>query len=384
MSVNPNFVLYKNKWKEFLEGGDRSQLGVRDPLKTVIGGGGLEALAKQLAANTDDEDNIAEEDNDYHLLLFGQAIAGLQLPPPDLVKIEILVITCYKGSRDAYYQGLKLSRAVVKDDEEQSGSHGGKIPSKAEAAAIAEKKGMSWMEVVVVSSVLFAGSIPTEGEIKREGYGSDPAQWVSTKERRKAKKLSFTDYLLAKDAAGYRSMVAKGATRMAASQWKTGAAFVMLFVNKLSAMTFDQGMPELFLEYAEEHLESYKGEGLCSFESPLDQTILTETVLARKSNAQESGTRINRVLEAVEASDLKLETKLKSRLGEVTHLSRKLEALEKELATARLSTAPNGGPPGPDNVCSWCKGEDHFIRDCPKKKLAADKKAAQRAADEDH
>ena len=59
-------------------------------------------------------------------------------------------------------------------------------------------------------------------------------------------------------------------------------------------------------------MESYTGEGLCSFESPLDQTILTETVLARKSNAQESGSRINRVLEAVKASDLKLETKLKS------------------------------------------------------------------------
>ena len=96
MSVNPNFVPFKAKWKDFLEGGERSQFGTRDPLRTVIGGGGVDALAKLLAANTEDADEIAEDDTDYHLLLFGQAIAGLSLSPPDLTKIEVLVCIAYK------------------------------------------------------------------------------------------------------------------------------------------------------------------------------------------------------------------------------------------------------------------------------------------------
>ena len=36
MSVNPNFVKYKTMWKDFLEGGDRSQFGTRDPFFKYI------------------------------------------------------------------------------------------------------------------------------------------------------------------------------------------------------------------------------------------------------------------------------------------------------------------------------------------------------------
>ena len=58
-------------------------------------------------------------------------------------------------------------------------------------------------------------------------------------------------------------MLEKGATRMAShGSYSTGAAQVMLFVGKLSKMTFDQGMPHLFLDYCEEHVEVHKGQGL--------------------------------------------------------------------------------------------------------------------------
>ena len=89
--------------------------------------------------------------------------------------------------------------------------------------------------------MLFSGTVPTLAEIEAEGYGSDPGQWQSAKESRKNGKPNLNTFLKSRDAVGYRAMVSRGATRMAANgDYSTGAAQLMLFVNKLSKMTFDQ------------------------------------------------------------------------------------------------------------------------------------------------
>ena len=243
---------------------------------------------------------------------------------------------------------------------------------------------------MVVSSVLWSGIVPTEGEIVREGYGSDPAQWVSAKERRKAKKQSLGDYLAARNAAGARAMILKGTTRMASTKYKTGAAFVMLAIGKLSAMSFDQGMPDLLLDYLEEHVEAHKGEGLFSAENPLDPSILTDTVLCRKLPRSTDGTgastddtsaKVDRTLskikeleDSIRATDLAA----RSRLSEVSALQRHVDKLERELASG---ITKKKGPPSVDNPCSFCQAPDHFSRDCPKRTDAAKKRADKRIAD---
>ena len=147
------------------------------------------------------------------------------------------------------------------------------------------------------------------------------------------------DFRIAKDAAGYRQMITRGATRMAATQWKTGAAFLMLFVNKLSAMTFGQGMPELFLDYCEEHLESYKGEGLCSGDNPLDPTILTETVLARKAVSEDGET----LTAALAAQSEAMDGRLRGVQGERAALARRVSELERAIEQANLTSRSRGG-----------------------------------------
>ena len=69
-------------------------------------------------------------------------------------------------------------------------------------------------------------------------------------------------------------MITKGATRLAgAPHCSTAAAHLMLFINKLSKMTFDQGMGGFFSDYCEEHIEAQKGQGLATASSPLDTNM---------------------------------------------------------------------------------------------------------------
>ena len=239
---------------------------------------------------------------------------------------------------------------------------------------------MPWREVVAVSSVLYNGTVPTLAEIELEGYGSDPGQWQSAKEWRKNGKPSLNTFLKSRDAAGYRAMLTRGATRMAANgAYSTGAAQLMLFVGKLSKMTFDQGMPGLFLDYCEEHTETHKGYGLASAENPLDPDVLTETVLAEKSRAKGSDERVEKM--AAQLDELSsFEQKLKSRFGEISALASKVSSLESKLSTTGGPRAGVGGPPSSENVCSYCGSPDHFVRDCPKKREVQARRDAAAAA----
>ena len=159
--------------------------------------------------------------------------------------------------------------------------------------------------------------------------------------------------------------------------YSTGAAQLMLFIGKLSKMTFDQGMPGLFLDYCEEHMETHKGYGLASAENPLDPDVLTETVLAEKAKTQACDERVDKVLAQMEEL-AGVEQKVKSRLGEISALASKVTALEAKVGN---TGAPRtGGPPSAENVCSYCRSPDHFVRDCPKKREADERRAAAAAA----
>ena len=148
----------------------------------------------------------------------------------------------------------------------------------------------------------------------------------------------------------------------------------MLFITKLGKMTFEQGMGNLFLDYCEEHIEVHKGKGLAAARNPLDTNVLTETVLAEKNKTHDNDTKMAKVVEQMEQLS-KMESSFKSRMGEMSALTSKVASLERELVQSRISN-----PPSASNACSYCKSPDHFIRDCPKKKAADEKKAAEAAA----
>jgi len=204
--------------KAYLDGGDRDGFGSRNPFDNFSGEGGTEGLAKALAVDVKTSD-CPDEDTRFSAMLFGKLVGASPIGPEDRMMVQMFMEVAYEDNVTSFNKGLSMIKAVARAAAavETTGAHGGKVPTDAEAIIIAEEKGMSWQQVVAISSVLFSGTVPTLAEIGQEGYGSDPGQWSSAKEARKAGKPCMNTYLKSGDAEGYRTMITKGATRLAAT-----------------------------------------------------------------------------------------------------------------------------------------------------------------------
>ena len=300
-------------------------------------------MAKALAVDVKTSD-CPDEDTRFSAMLFGKLVGASPIGPEDRMMVQMFMEVAYEDNVTSFNKGLSMIKAVARAAAvvETTGAHGGKVPTDAEAIIIAEEKGMSWQQVVAISSVLFSGTVPTLAEIGQEGYGSDPGQWSSAKEARKAGKPCMNTYLKSGDAEGYRTMITKGATRLAATpHFAPAAAHMMLFITKLSKMTFDQDMGRLFLDYCEEHIEVHKGRGLASAANPLDADVLTETVLAEKTRARDTDEKLERVVEQLAEQNMSFDHKFKSKFGDmaskIAHLEREVE--KKQAAAARTTPA---------------------------------------------
>ena len=150
-------------------------------------------MATLLAAAVDSTEDCPDEDNEYSAMLMGQIVAGSALEPGDLNLMAMFMEIAYKDESTAYHKGLQMSKKEKKALVETSSS-GGRVPSKAEAAEIEREKGMPWQAALSISCILVTGSMATDGELEREGWGSDPTKWSSAKEQRKRGK-KFLDGL---------------------------------------------------------------------------------------------------------------------------------------------------------------------------------------------
>jgi len=381
--------------REYLEGGDQSGFGAKEPWAGLSSDGGLEAMLEKIAVNVASIEECPDEDCALSAMQLGQAVANSGLTAKEEVILRSYMMIAY-GSQIAFYrEGLNAGKLSAEETKSKVGTHGGSIPSKTLAQEIEELKGMPWQAVVVVTSVLYRGIVPTGTEIDKYGYGSDPAAWASTILDRKTKKRNFNDFHMARDAVGYRAMVLKGATRMSQNrQWAAYAAVLILCVNKLSSMTFDQGRSDLFLNYFEEHMEAHKGEGLYKSTRPLDPQILEETVLSQKGmpegkpgaeHAFES--KWEKKFEETAAAERSLRDMLKTEQSKNASIMRKMEALELKMGAAppKVPGGFGGGPPSAENPCHICGAADHFGRDCPQhpRKLAEQRRIEKEVANKE-
>ena len=133
----------------YLAAGDRSGFGRRDPWRKICGGGGVTALATALAKDVTDVDDCPDEDTEYSAMLFGKLVGASELDMTDITAIRFFMEVAFAEKITSYVKGLSIGKAVVKAAaEKEEGSHGGKVPNKAEADAIFAKKGMPWQEVL--------------------------------------------------------------------------------------------------------------------------------------------------------------------------------------------------------------------------------------------
>ena len=69
---------------KYLKGGDRSGFGARDPFRKWSGGGGVDNVAKTLAAGVTDVDDCPDSDTRYSAQLFGILVGSAKLEPADM------------------------------------------------------------------------------------------------------------------------------------------------------------------------------------------------------------------------------------------------------------------------------------------------------------
>jgi hypothetical protein len=198
----------------YLKGGDRASYGDgKDPFKKFSGGGGVEGLAKALAADVDGVEDCPDGEERQAAMMFGLIVAGAKcLNPKDIVMIRVFMELAYEDYTTSFKTGMSLGKESTRAEEPVGGAHGGQVPSKAEADKILAEKGMRWEEVVAVTSVMHNGSVPSDSDIAHAGYGSDPGQWSSAKESRKNGKPNMNHFIKTKDSKGYREMLVKGAS----------------------------------------------------------------------------------------------------------------------------------------------------------------------------
>ncbi|MBL6911017.1 MAG: hypothetical protein ISR34_11420 [Pirellulales bacterium] len=371
---------------EYLQGGEQQGFGSKDPWAGISGEGGLEALLEKLAMNVTNEQECPDEDCALSAMQMGTLAASANLNAKESTAIRIYMMIAYNEHVSFYREGLASGKSAAEETKTKMGAHGGTLPAHEFSLQIEQEKGMPWQAVVVVTSVMYRGVVPTATEIDKYGYGSDPALWTSTNLDRKAKKKNFNDYLQAMDSIGYRDLLLKGATRMSQNKaWAPYAATLMLFVNKLSSMTFDQNRGDLFLKYCEEHMEAHKGEGLYNAVRPTDPQILEETVLSQKNAPKASETeglekKMDKRFEEAQATERSLKDMLRAEQVKSAEMKKKMETMERSIQSGVSGGEPPKvlGPPGPNNPCNYCGGIDHFARECPKKKIADEARAAKK------
>jgi hypothetical protein len=156
--------------KTYLDGGDRDGFGARNPFDNFSGEGGTEGLAKALAVDVKTSD-CPNEDTRFSAMLFGKLVGASAISAEDRMIVQMFMEVAYEDNVTAFNKGLSMIKAVARAAAvvETTGAHGGKVPTDAEAILIADKKGMSWQQVVAISSVLFSGTVPTLAEIEIAG-----------------------------------------------------------------------------------------------------------------------------------------------------------------------------------------------------------------------
>ena len=101
--------------KAYLEGGDNTGFGNRDPFRKYSGGGGCDGLAKALAESLT-EDDCPDSDSRYSAILFGKIVGSSSLEAADRSMVRIFMEVAYEDHVTAYTKGLSVAK-TVKDEK---------------------------------------------------------------------------------------------------------------------------------------------------------------------------------------------------------------------------------------------------------------------------
>ena len=211
--------------------------------------------------------------------------------------------------------------------------------------------------------------------------------WSGFKQQVKFGNGTFLDFKGAKaDPAELRRRLKRVAKTLRDKGWPLASATLTSFVDDLSEITFDEGVPEYFLEYYNEFMEVHRCRGLIA-SAPLDADVLRSKVLGRRRGG--GGGSDPAILNQQAAMQLQMDDLMKEAKRSQSQVASLRDTVSR-LRDEKTAGGKSGGgdssanpKPGEDERCYECGGVGHFGYQCEKRKAREERKLAKEEADKD-
>jgi hypothetical protein len=341
--------------------------GVRD---------GLPHGVTDVSVDPDDFPQAGECDLPIAGINMGKLVAASSLDAGARSAIRVY-IRLVRGPLLPYYEEA-LKSFVASAEEARA--------TPAEERRVLSETGMRLVESLALGMSMAVFSVLPTSELEKIPYGADPMAWSGFKQQVKFGNGTFLDFKAAKaDPAELRRRLKRVAKTLRDKGWPLASATLTSFVDDLSEITFDEGVPEYFLEYYNEFMDLHRCRGLI-VSTPLDAEELPSEVLGRRSGGGGSDPAILNQQAALQMQMDDLMKEAKRSQSQVASLRDTVARLRDEKAAGGKSGGgdSSGNPkPGEDERCYECGGVGHFGYQCEKRKAREARALAKEGADKD-
>ena len=171
------------------------------------------------------------------------------------------------------------------------------------------------------------------------------------------------------DAKGLKEWLKREVNALAVSKWSKASACLNLLADEFSELTIDQGFPQGFIDYYNEHMEMRRTLPMQS-DAPIDDAILRRKVMG-----------VHREAEGPSEAQVELVAGVRREYVEqMQRMHNKVDGLEAQVR--RMTNDPHDPRPsgsGAHTRCYECGAEGYFGRDCPERAKKLENREAAKA-----
>jgi hypothetical protein len=350
--------------------------GSTDPWKNVAMDYVMDSLT-DVTVDPDDFPQAGECDLPIAGINMGKLVAASSLDAGARSAIRIY-IRLVRGELLPFYDEA-LKSFVAAGDEARA--------TPAEERRVLQETGMPLVESLALAMAMAVYSVLPKSELAKISYGADPMAWSGFKQQVKFGNGTFLDFKGAKaDPAELRRRLKRVAKTLRDKGWPLASATLTSFVDDLSEITCDEGVPEFFLEYYNEFMEVHRCRGLIA-SAPLDAEVLRSKVLGRRRGG--GGGNDPTILNQQAALQLQMDDLMKEAKRSQSQVASLRDTVSRMRDENPAGGKSGGGDsssnpkPGEDERCYECGGVGHFGYQCEKRKAREARALAKEGADKD-